>query len=262
MDKNKLTISCACDSNYFTHALVLIRSIIKHSSDVNIILTGIHLLPEQIDMLDSLPVLFVDDRVDLPATKTLLAKGVDEKHPRMKTLRSRLISPRVCYTVHSKFYNADNLLNNNFTNILILDADSIVRGDLNSIMNLLEDHDLSVSYQPRRPGGILPIEYPVFKEGVMLVRSCTAMKLFFSKISKKLKDLTFLNESKKLDIDSDSEVMGETYCNMKSNIRLVNLPTIYKDTLFTAAGVIWSGKGDRKTTAERYIKLYNTYLAQ
>jgi len=255
----KITVSCGCDDNYYHHARVLIQSINKHSPNVDIELTGVNLSRNNIDDAELLGVKIVNDRVNLTDMKILIARGIDLKHPRMNGYRTRLVSPFVCYTVHSKFYNAHRLLTQGMDNILIMDADAIVRGDLNSMLKLLDNHDLAVNYDTRRPGGMLPVEYPVFKEGVMLVKSCETTKLFFKKIAEQLKELTFTNNSKHLDIDSDSEIMGKVYHEMKPSIRLTNIPTIYKDTEFNEDSIIWSGKGDRKTTSSKYVELFNTY---
>lgn len=259
MRDNQITIICSCDSSYFNHMIVLVRSIIKHTKFNKIIIRGIHLTDKEINMINSYPVEFIDDRVQLPTKRTLVCKGIDANHPRMGSLRSRLVSPRTCYAVHSKFYNADLFLNK-YANVLILDADTIIRDDLTSMLDLLTNHDIAISHRSRNPGGILPVSYPIFKEGVMLLRSCTPIKVFFKLITERLKELTFSNSSKYLDIDSDSEIMGEIYCKMKDKIRMLNLPDIYKDTNFTKSGIIWSGKGDRKTTKKEYVDLYNTYL--
>ena len=94
----------------------------------------------------------------------------------------------------------------------------------------------------------------------MVVKNTKHTRLLYNKISSTLKDQLF-NNVKDFDIDSDHELIGQIYEEMKSSICLTNLPLKFKDTTFNDASIIWSGKGDRKSTNMKYVSCLNQYIS-
>ena len=73
-----------------------------------------------------------------------------------------------------------------------------------------------------------------------------------------------LDRSSEYDIDSDHELLARTYNRLskKYQFTATKLDNIYKDTTFNDDSLIWSGKGDRKNSNEKYVSLHNQILVE
>jgi len=260
ISRDKFVITCTSDETYFPHLYVLLKSLFQYNKS-SVIIRGVHLSQDNIDNLNDINnVYVVDDKTPLCTKRTIMTRGIDGGHPRMKNLRSRLTSEHECYCTHSKFYNVDLLLNNGFNKILALDVDTIVRESLAELYDMIEVTDLIIEHKARLPNMFIPTNHLIFKEGLMVVKNTKYTRLFYRKISSTLKYQLF-NCVKDFDIDSDHEVIGQVYDEMKDDICLSNLPLKFKDTTFDDNSVIWSGKGDRKFTNMKYISCFNQYIS-
>lgn len=247
----KTPIIITCDENYFEHCAVFIQSYFQYNIDTKteIHLHSINISKDKLDLIRFLPIKIFETNIKLSTKKTIMCRGVDGGHPRMKgSLRSRLYSQQQCYCAHNKIFLANKYLTEGFDRILVLDVDCIFRKCIDDMLKL--PGDFIVRYKQLN-------EFTAFKEGCMLIKNTTATKAMFQEVSDTLMyKFTNLIE---YDIDSDHVVLGNTYSTFKKNIDLRQLPIEYKDTNYKNSSYIWSGKGDRKTKSNTYKSKHNHY---
>ena len=208
---------------------------------------------------DDLPksVRVIHDTTQLSDKRTILCRGVDGGHPRMKglSLRSRFMSERACYCAHAKYLNAKQMLDE-FSTILIMDVDALVRRELTDLVKIIQSCDFTASSKERVDSRVVNKNYPIFKEGVIGINNTKTSREFFTQLYKELCKAKKLSD---YDIDTDSIIMGKTFFENKNSINYINLPKTYKDTEFNKSSHIWSGKGDRKDNNIKYIAEYENY---
>ena len=255
----KNIIACSSDNNYFTHLIVFLKSL-RQYSDTHVWVRCINMSEDNVNYLKQFNnVTCVRDDTQLSSKRTIMSRGIDGAHPRMNSLRSRLSSPLHCYCAHSKFFNVNRLLKSDVECILSMDVDAIVRGDIDMLFQIYKNNEFVIDYDQRSSCDLLPSKYPVFKEGVMLVRNTHTMRVLFRYMNNKLLYLS-KTKSPQYDIDSDHEELGFVYCELSERHMLSATKLnkdMYKDTNFTCDSIIWSGKGDRKDTNELYLKEFN-----
>lgn len=254
-------IACSCDTNYIDHLFVFIKSLRKYCG-TPVWVRCINMSSQNRLSLSQIPNVYCfNDTTNLLLRKTIMCRGIDGGHPRMKSFRSRLHSEHHCYCAHSKFNNVDHLFRMGYEHVLAMDVDAIVKGDLSNIFERYKNNDIVINYD-KRISSNLPIEYPVFKEGVMLVKKTKLTTTLFRYMTCKLNSMR-KNKDKMYHIDSDHEQLGYIYTLLKQKytFEVENLDTIYKDTEFRDNTIVWSGKGDRKDTNETYISTWLNVLA-
>jgi hypothetical protein len=99
--------------------------------------------------------------------------------------------------------------------------------------------------ETRNDGRFISTDRTILKEGVMAMRNTTQVKNFYSEIHK---ELTRLECENMCDIDSDTEVVSNTFHAMRSKLQFVNLPLTFKDNSLSESSIIWSGQGAVKLT--------------
>lgn len=248
---DKTPIIITCDENYFNHCAVFIQSYLQHNADIpaELHLHSINISKDRLETLRELPVKVFESNINLSTKRTIMCRGVDGGHPRMRgSLRSRLYSEQQCFCAHNKIFLANKYLNENYDQFLVLDVDCIFQGCIKSIFNL--PGDFILRYKQRN-------DYISFKEGCMLIKNTPSTKKLFQQASNIL--MYKFKNKQEYDIDSDHIVLRESFETLKGTIDLKQLPIEFKDTLFNDKSLIWSGKGDRKTESNRYKSKYKYY---
>jgi len=247
----KIPIIITCDENYFGHCVVFIQSYLQHNTNASteIHLHSINIPDDKLETIRKLPIKIFKTKIALSTKRTIMCRGVDGGHPRMKgSLRSRLYSEQQCFCAHNKIFLANKYLSDDFDQFLVLDVDCIFQRCVDNIFKL--PGDFILRYKQRS-------NYMSFKEGCMLIKNTPGTKKLFRQANDVLKDK--FKSKMGYDIDSDHVVLGESYKMFERMIDLKQLPIEYKDTNFVSDSYIWSGKGDRKTKSDIYKSKYDYY---
>ena len=237
MNKQLLTICCACDKTYLKYFTYLYKSILINHPNCNIILRYVD---DDLSLCDSIDsrVHIIHDKTPLSNKRNILCRGIDDGYPRMKepSLRSIFMSERSCYCAHSKFLNAKQLLDEDYQTILIMDVDAVVRRDLSDLVDIIRNCDFTIRSKKRKNDKIVNKNYPIFKEGVMGINNTPSSKMFFTKVYNQICNI---RKTDKYDFDTDSLVIGKVFFENKDNVRYTKLPFTYKDTEYNDSSVIW-----------------------
>jgi len=240
---SQYAVGITTDINYYKHAKVLIESILRHNSDIDISYKCIGFTPD-IEFHKSIKTYI--DMTPLSRKKTFLMKGVDVLHPRMSSLRNRMCSEQMLYTVHDKYWHLLYLLQQGYKKIIITDADCIVRGNITEIFESLGDSDISMQFHR----GSTPYigNKVVLSEGFIVCQNNKNVEAFFKRVTEAIikakKDSVY-------DIDTDTEVIVRLH--EQRIIKVRELPIKYKDSKdLSSTSIIWSGQGATKSFS-RYI---------
>ena len=141
-----------------------------------------------------------------------------------------------------------NCTKQNVKQIIMMDADSIVRKNLDELFDDLVNCDIMLRQRHAAYG-----DNGTMMAGVMCVNNTRASKDFFAKAS---------DEADKIGMTewfSDQKALYKAYPKCK-NLRLHNLSDSYIDWAFKDESHIWVGKGGRKDQNARYAKEEKKYL--
>ena len=270
MDK-ELTIMCSTDRKYLDQFLVLANSIKTNTKNYNLIVRLIHAdtrlhAPEHVNEFALAAgklsqwshehgVEIIPDNTPLNEKNTIVMRGLDRLHPRMGSLRSRLVSEKQCYAAHSKFINAKYLLDRGDEYILIMDVDAIVRKDLSELIPLLDEFEFTARIERRNDGLFIPTNRTILCEGVMGMRNTSTMRWFFNSLVGTLNEA---RKSKCYDIDTDTIILSELFYKCSRTIKFGELPYEYKDPSFQSDSYVWSGQGFGRHDS-KYIKEKQLY---
>lgn len=246
-----LNIAVTTDSNFLYYTVVLIKSIIANTDSclgwlfVRLVDcdNNIHNIVKSI----SPKIRIIIDNANLSRKNTIMMRGVDVNHPRFSSLRARLCSPHHCYCAHSKFSNLQELLNLELDNILILDADKIVRRNLEPLVSNLYSYDMCLKRE--NISTFLDIRgMRIYSEAVMVFKNTQHTRMFARTL---LDEYNEVKKTSKFDIDSDTTSLAKTV-HKYSCVSILDMPPEYQDTSMSDDSYIWSGQANVKQS-DRFL---------
>ena len=139
------------------------------------------------------------------------------------------------------------LLLNGCDYVLFLDADSIVRRELSSLVEMISRSDIVIHKREQAA------EFMRVAAGVIGIRRTTASIRFFEQLIQRIDELgnrTFF---------SDQLAFHRVAAELKDAISISHLPIEYIDWEFRNNSYIWTGKGQRKYLNETYLEEEKLY---
>ena len=244
MDKEPLNIICTTDLNYFDHFLALVRSITANVTNYKLHARLVHVEQQHIDKVLSVnpDVRIIDDKTDASDKRTILRTGIDLVNVMHLSLRERMISERLLHCVYSKYDNAKLLFEEGCKEILVIDADGVVRRDLTELHSLIRQHEFIAREETRKPIGLFPLKMRLISEGVMGFRNTPLMRSFIDRIVKYISSLKGTPEH---NFQNDTFAIAKLMDELPE-IDYLDLPAAYKDWQFDPDSYIWTGQGEGK----------------
>ena len=144
------------------------------------------------------------------------------------------------YTAHDKYTHLVQLLEEGYDRIMIVDADMIIRGNLDKLFSVLDGCDLAMMRHDNLNNFI---KTSILSEGVILCNNCNDIRTFFKKVVSQIKQISATSA---YDVDTDTEVIADIF--NRSNISFTPLEKKYKDADLHDESIIWSGQGASKAT--------------
>ncbi len=230
-------IVCSTDYNYAKYLNVLLKTLNKVSSEVDVFVRLVDFTDKQIKELKSkYKCNFIIDNPNLSNEKTLFkTKNFQElgqvyNIKNIKDIKKVLYSPRSFYTCHSRFKTIKELLSKNY-NILSLDCDTIV---LKNFDNIFKDitHDI---YTVKNKDN----DDMFSNEGFLLFKNTTVNKEFIKNINRYL-----FEENNYLNWDGDHIALHKFFNYDTQSIKLLDVT--YKDKQHLDTSIMWSGDGKNK----------------
>ena len=236
-----LIVTASVDANYISYIDGLVNSMLHHHPNSKFLIRFINCDSSIIEEYENRGIQVIADTCDLDMKKNLVKDGSTINALLQKrTLaqaRSRILYSKFqCYCTHIRFANVMHLLETTDSDILVVDADTIIRGDISELEHILETNHICTRYQDMHGG----VEFD--NEGLIGIKNCSINKKFWSIVLDRVTNNMF-------DWDSDSTALSEAYNNTKDDIKLYKLPPTFKDDTLNKDSLIWSGSFSIKDTA-------------
>lgn len=212
----EIKIISLADSSYFEYLLCFVRSASKYFPSALFHAVLVNPLEGQVEQLkDS------HDRIDVV---------VEEVKFKTKQAKKCYCASRRAYLFHKLREEFDGIL-------LWVDADSIIRGSCDDLIQHLDSCELTMRPKSDREG--------CFASGVIGIGNSQICKDFIKEYYRRvLKDKTWMSDQNNLNI---------TYGLFKNMINFKPLDDKYCDVWLSDDGIIWEAKSDKKR-GERYIQ--------
>ncbi len=244
-----LIVTSVADTNYLHYINVLINSTTTYNPDYKFFMRFINCdYNEIMSKFEQNGVRVILETCSLDKKKNLikdedtidaLLQGRTLAEARKRILYSKF----QCYCTHIRFANILHLLENEEDDILIVDADTIVRHELSQIEHILKDNHICARYRDLTSGGI---EFD--NEGFIGIKNCDFNKQFWSIVVDEIdKDM--------FDWDRDTIAMSIAYEKMKDELKLYKLPYTFKDDKLRDESYVWSGSFSVKDTDKYKLEM-------
>lgn len=261
----KKIICCTCNNNkvYVGHLSGLIRSINKNSPGFDICVryvnTSDYTINQHLLLHDR--ILIINDKNDFSPERTIINSYGPHVSGGIKSLiTSRrgevwgVFSPEAYYCSHIKYDTIDKLLNiYNYDTVIYLDTDTIVRGDVNTLVDEVKNHDFGLYFEE-----IDPEEFGNPHCGLISLNNTSNSRQVINNVINHIQEymtVDYLNSVKSIPacMDGDILMLYTTESKIKS------LPYKYKDeglvgrsNNFDHTSVMWSGRGLNKINSKKY----------
>ena len=244
MGTEPLNIICTTDVNYFDHFVALARSIVSNVTNYKLHARLVHVEQHHIDKILSVSpdIRIIDDKTDASDKRTIVRTGIDLVSVMDLTLRERLISERLLHCVYSKYDNAKLLFDEGCNEILVMDADGVVRKDLTELHELIRQHEFIAREETRKPIGLFPLKMRLISEGVMGFRNTPLTRSFIDRI---IAHIDSVKGTPEHNFQNDTFAIAKLMDEL-TEIDYLDLPVMYKDWQFDPESYIWSGQGKGK----------------
>lgn len=242
-------IAFAIDDNYIRYGEVLLETLRSNNINTTVICRSIDMSEQKITRLkDILPELVViRDNNNLSTARNIFKKfdnpteiywtynGRINTKEGIENIRKTMYSDRAVYSCHSRFKTIVEILPE-YDRIMCLDADTIVRKNINHLFDLDAYCDNDLYIVPIRENK----QTKLFNnEGLLLINNTTKAKQFFNTVH----DQIFEGVNYQ-DWDIDTKVLTDVY--KSTPIDIGHLSTSYKDKKHIDDSYMWSGDGTRK----------------
>lgn len=238
VDKSKLVVFAGCDAVYFKkYALYLARSIAKNSSNTTLHYHIVNPDEETHKIIDYM-------RDELPMELVTSFEQFDVQDRNDDFIRT--------YYASIRFIRLYQILQRNKNDIITLDVDCLVRGDLNAIKAKLADSDaqcaIHTRFDEKKKGLKVAIGLLFTKSGFA---SSTLLTYFIYKL---LKDIT----GKKAKWFLDQIAFYQAYI-ASGKPELFHIDRQILDWDFNKNSMIWTGKGKRKDDDDTYLAYLSSF---
>jgi hypothetical protein len=149
--------------------------------------------------------------------------------------------------------------------IIYLDADIVLKGNLDNLYRDLLKNDLMFRYHPfnRIKGPTSEIFGGIMNNGCVAMKNNTIMAEYAKILKQNIQDyldtktdpVIFVEKAKVITC-IDQEMLFTTYLEMSRTINFFPINNIYNDTQYTKKGIVWHAKGVHRTYPEYLIECH------
>jgi hypothetical protein len=236
-----IRVAAVSDFNYLFYIKALFTSFLKHNSNVYFYLYYVG--NEEISQLLNFPNLKIYQDNIIIKDNTVI-KSVDTEDVVYKKYfdQKNFVSRKACYCNNIRFQFASKLLEENVSNFFLMDADMICNKDIQSIKVISRKYDLCIQpYFEDRAGNINEHGDKYYCVNFMYVNNTEQSRLFFNNLSKTIKEEFGIYKW------GHAKFFKEQLFQYK-NLKVLDMPWIYRDTNYNENSYIWSGENFRKNS--------------
>lgn len=263
-----MVITTTVDSNYLKYLFCLVKSIRVNSPNTEVHCRLVNITDDTV--VNNLKTILPEIKIELDYTnltgkrKNLRASGellygtsVLEclAKPHKKGMPRFLSSDLQCYTSNTRFRNIKKLLDEGYSDVLYLDADTIVRKNIEDLQPVLSNNDVccTVSYCPRY------INQRCWECSFLYVKNSIVTKGFIT-------DVIYETESDMFNWDSDQLALEKIYdakydgiLSLNENVKHIEDLAALHGRELSQESYVWAGSGSTKFTDPVFLKEMNKY---
>ena len=256
----KNVITFTTDKNYIPFAKILVNSIQKNSPNVEIVGRFVNCEDEDLEYFNDISI--ISDKKELSTVRNLKTKeglyAIDKEDLVLKNKTAvkplRLFySELIAYCSNIKFDTLKRLLKCEVSNVIYLDVDSIVRGEMGKLFTDLNEHDFCFfkdkPYSEQLDTKRLINEDFLYHGGLIGVNNNKETQNI-------IKWACGIVNADIFDWDVDERIITGF---LKLSRSIKNIDKKYKDEDLESDSIIWSGSGNTKFTHDRYIEECKKY---
>lgn len=234
-----ITILLVADSSYEMYLIPILNSILQNDIHNNI--EGIHIHLINSDTSEEIYLRRFDKKITFSREHTEL----DDVRLIYKKVKMHITQKRAyCSNIRIKIIS--NLLNEGVSKILYLDVDSLVRGDLSLLSNLLDDIDLFYRRFKRENNRIM--------SGCIGVKNTEKAIKFFQEFNE------ILCKDNYCTWFADQTILESLVNKNGYGMKFYDVGVSYLDWDFHDESKIWTAKGKIRKDDEKFIKETQKYL--
>jgi hypothetical protein len=250
MDSNCILL--VSDQEYLKYFYPLIASIRKHV-DMDKVAVRAHFINLEkrdenyiIDTFPNASFTFEQKALsDLPIRMT--------RYPELPFLNGKPVTDKHAYCNNKRYEILEVLLGTNYKNILYMDVDNLIRGDLTGLFDIISDHDITVHKYPLDRHPIAWRRFMTYCCGIIGVHNNDTTKKFFKRMNEETTKHGIYEIGDQLDFRN---VLSE----FKRDISVGQIPQHYKDDTFAENSLIWTGDGNKKSEPTFQNAIQNSQL--
>ena len=265
-----MIICCTTNDKYVAFTLGLINSIrVNCSTSYKILCRCVNVCDENLKLIDhdKNTDIVVDNR-PLSTARTITTPEGTTYTPLLHGNKHSgfLKSEEACYCSNIRFYQTLQALESG-EDVLYMDVDAIVRGDLINLPDVCPDDDIVIRkninegmYGNQKR---MPISEPgnvVYQQGFYFVRSCDLTASFYKHLADKIQTVM-------KNWNADQIMFLDAVNNFP--VKIGQLPTTYRDSYhnpvdggFKDESIVWCGGWVDKYTNEKYLAEFEKYSPQ
>jgi hypothetical protein len=263
-----MVVTTTVDKNYLEYLFCLVKSIRQNSPLTTVHCRLVNIADESVsnNLRDILPTIIIENDYTSLTTKrkNLRAKGELLYGRSITDCLSRaykrgtprfLCSDLQCYTSNTRFRNIKNLLNAGYSDVIYLDADTIVRKNIEELQPVLSKSDIccNVSYCARYPND------RCWECSFLYIKNSNTTVSF-------IEDVMLETESDMFNWDSDQIALERIYndrykdtlCLEEDISHIEDLSALHGKDL-SVDSFIWAGSGTTKFTNSEFLKELSIY---
>lgn len=247
-----MIITLSTNEAYINHTICFIRSLRTYCDQPNLYIRLVNVSDQSYDKLmnyvRSSDIIIRDNISSLSNKKTLVKPLAETNHNISRGKFSNLLySEEISYTCHSRFISICEIMSQDHKELLSVDADTIIRGCMKPLFQLIREHDVVTGYYDDIHNNRI-----FNQEGMLGISNTSHTRQFFEMV----RNLIMVKYS---DWNIDGDALKSVYEKMKSIINIGQLPTIFKDSSLGEDSIVWSGDGSVKNLS-RYRNEHDKYI--
>ena len=269
MNKNKLTLVCTSNDRYIKPLLAFLESIHKNSRDINIVARLVNVSSQNVDYIKMTypDVEIITDNVSLSDKRDIV--NADATKRRVNDLITRkdniggfkgvgwLYSQEAAYCSNIKYNTIKQLLDEDYSHVVYMDVDTIVRKNITSLIDDTKGYDLGMFIcEDERETELTYYNEPYegWHAGLIYINNTEMSREFITCVESRVNNNLY-------DIEADEDEFSYVY-KRTDGVSIKELSKFYKDTgpQFDVSSAVWSGQQEIKHTNEQYIEEFEKYV--
>ena len=172
-----------------------------------------------------------------------------------------LYSQEAAYCSNIKYNTINQLLNNNNDCVVYMDVDTIIRGDIDSVYDHVQSHDVGMFICPEEKEKDITVhgdKYIGWHAGIIVANNTPLAKKFMRLVEHRV-------HQDMCNMEADEDEFDYVYrLPQFRELKIKSIDKTYKDSgpVFSDDSLVWSGQAENKESNQQYIEEFNKHATK